>query len=189
MREIWKDVKDFEGIYQISNLGNFKSVDRINIHKDRWGNSIKYKIKGKPKRYSLNNKGYCVIQLYKNGKTKHYLLYRLVAEAFIPNPNNLPEVNHKDENKLNNCIDNLHWCTRIYNNTYGIQSKEGRRKTSKFRMKKVNQYNLKGELLMTFDGIRVAEEKTGINNRNICGCCKGKTKTAGGYVWRYADDI
>lgn len=189
MKEIWKDIEDFEGIYQISNLAKIKSLERIVVYTNKRGVQYSHHVKERILKTSRNNKGYHIVNLYKNKKQKHFLLHRLVAQAFIPNPDNLPEVNHKDENKDNNCADNLHWCTRIYNNTYGIQSKEGRRKTSKFRMKKVNQYNLKGELLMTFDGIRIAEEKTGVDNRNICACCKGKIRTAGGYVWRYVDDI
>ena len=185
MEELWKDIKGYENLYQISNFGRIASLDRILTKKDRWGNVINYKLKGKEIKSSFNNKGYVIMHLHKDSKSKTFLIHRLVAETFISNPNNLLEVNHKDENKQNNKADNLEWCTRKENNNYGIQSKEGRRKTSKFRMKKVAQYDCYGNLIKVFDGIRIAEEKTGIDNRNICSCCKGKVKTAGGYIWKY----
>lgn len=188
MKELWKDIKGYENLYRISNFGRIISLDRILRKKDRWGNVINYKLKGKEIKSSLNNKGYSIIRLYKNKKSKTFLLHRLVAEAFIPNPKGLLEINHKDENKDNNCVDNLEWCTRKQNNNYGIQSKDGRRSTSKFRMKKVCQYDHNGNLINVFDGIRLAEEKTGIANQNICKCCQGKVETAGGYVWKYYED-
>lgn len=129
-----------------------------------------------------------MLSLYKNGKGKHYLTHRLVAEVFVPNPDNLPEVDHKDENKDNNKYSNIVWCDRVYNNTKGVQSKEGRRKTASLRMKSVSQYSLDGVLLHTYNGIRIAEEQTGIDNSNIINCCKGRTKTAGGYIWRYNNE-
>lgn len=187
MQEIFKDVKNFENIYKISNLGTLVSVDRTQTLKTRWGTFTKRKIKGHPIIGSINNKGYRIVSLYKNKKEHHKLLHRLVAETFIPNPYNLPEVNHKDENKNNNVCSNLEWCTRAYNNNYGIQSKDGRRKTSKKRIKKVCQFDKNGNLINIFDGIRLAEEKTGIDNSNICACCKGKVKSAGGYIWKYHD--
>lgn len=102
--EIWKDIKGYEGLYQISNLGNVKSLRKNVILKcskcSREGNYYK-------------------AGLYKNGKTKTILVHKLVANAFIPNPNNLPCINHKDENKLNNKADNLEWCTYKQNNDYG----------------------------------------------------------------------
>lgn len=185
---MWKDINGYEGIYQISNLGNVVSLDRISTKRDRWGKIIDYHLKSKIIKTSHNNKGYSIIHLYKNKKSKTFLLHRLVAEAFIPNPKGLLEINHKDENKDNNCVDNLEWCTRKQNNNYGIQSKDGRRSTSKFRMKKVCQYDHNRNLINVFDGIRLAEEKTGIANQNICKCCQGKVEKAGGYVWKYYED-
>lgn len=101
MKEIWKDIKGYEGLYQISNFGNVKSV--------------KKKIIRKP---SSIPKGYLRIGLFKGGKTKFFYPHRLVAEAFIPNPNNLPCINHKDNNTKNNRMENLEWCTYKYNNSY-----------------------------------------------------------------------
>lgn len=183
--EEWRDIKDFEGVYQVSNYGRIKSCDRTVEKHYRNGVLVKCQIKEKVIRHFTNNKGYSVIRLYKNRKCYHKLIHRLVAEHFIPNPNEYLEVNHKDENKRNNRVDNLEWCNRRYNNNYGKQSKEGRRKSSNCRMKKVCQWDLNGKLIGIFDGIRIAEEKTGIDNRNICKSCKTDTRTAGGYKWTY----
>lgn len=185
MTEEWRDVVGYEGLYKVSNKGNVKIVDRYDVRKDRWGNNIKYHVKSKIKKTCLNNKGYCMISLTKNNKTKTFLVHRLVAQMFVDNPNNYTEVNHIDENKENNECNNLQWCDRKYNNNYGKQDKECRRVTSKWRMKKVKQFDLNGNLINTFDGIRIAEEKTNIDNRNIIKCCKNKVKTSGGYVWKY----
>ena len=107
-REIWKDIRGYEGKYQVSNIGNVRSLNYRGV-------------KGKVKRLKTecNNCGYILVFLYKECKPKGYSVHRLVAEAFIPNPNNLPQVNHKDENKANNCVWNLEWCTREYNRNYG----------------------------------------------------------------------
>lgn len=105
MVEIWKDIKGYEGLYQVSNLGRIKSLGNLQNRKE------------KLLKVNIYN-GYCIVYLYKNNKKKSYLCHRLVAEAFIPNPDNLPQVNHKDENKLNNRVDNLEWCTSKYNVNY-----------------------------------------------------------------------
>lgn len=186
--EIWKDIKGYEGLYQVSSFGRIKSLERYITFINRWGGTNKVKLQEKILKHHFNNRGYCTLTLYKNGKSYHKLVHRLVGETFIPNINNLPEINHKDENKLNNSVSNLMWCTRQYNNNYGIQTKEGRRKTSSYRMKRIAQYTKDDKLVAIYDGIRVAEEETGIDNRNICKCCKGKIKTAGGYRWRYLNE-
>ena len=106
--EIWKDIKGYEGLYQVSNLGNIKSI-RTN----------------KNLLFEENYKGYLRVSLCKNGKHKHYKVHRLVGIAFIPNEYNLPQINHKDENKHNNAIDNLEWCDNWYNNHYGSKALRG----------------------------------------------------------------
>ena len=108
--EIWKPVKGYEGLYEVSNLGNVRSVDRHLM----WGNQYCL-FKGKPKKSFPNSMGYLRTGLYKNGQGKHYFIHRLVAEAFIPNPNNLPCIDHIDRNYLNNSVDNLRWCTQKEN--------------------------------------------------------------------------
>ena len=120
--EIWKDIENFEGLYQISNLGRVKSVNRI-VHVEDPKKHREYD-KHFPeciKATTLDTKGYVMVTLKKDGKTSRYRIHRLVAKAFIPNTDNLPQINHKDENKENNCVDNLEWCTNIYNNHYGTR--------------------------------------------------------------------
>lgn len=185
MDEIWKDIKNFEGLYQVSSLGRYRSLDRYIVCKNRWGELSEFYRPGQIMKCSLNNKGYCIAHLSNHNKSTTVLLHRLVAETFIPNPNNLPEVNHEDENKLNNRVDNLKWCDRIYNNNYGKLNKEGRRVSRKHIMKKVAQYDMDGNLIKIYDGLNIAKEITGINNITIARCCDGKQKTSGGYIWKY----
>ena len=159
--EIWKDCKGYEGKYQVSNLGRV------------W--SIKSQKCLKP--YIMNN-GYKQVSLMcKNGKVKKELVHRLVAIAFIDNPNNLPQVNHIDENKENNCLDNLEWCDPKYNSNYGTRTK----RVSKPQMKKV--YCV--ELDKTYDSAKYAAQELGLHKENIAACCRGQRNTCGKYHWRY----
>ena len=165
MTEIWKDIDGYEGLYQVSNLGNVKSLNYLHT--------------GKEMILSTGfNKNYLFVILYKDKKHKIYKVHRLVAETFIPNPNGYPCINHKDGNKLNNCVDNLEWCSYSYNNTYNDIRKKAAKKLSKpiFCI----------ELDKVFSSIQEAERQTGINDGNICSCLKGKLKSAGGYHWKYA---
>lgn len=122
MEEIWKDIENFEGLYQISNLGRVKSVDRL-MHvldpksKREYDKQVPECIRAT----NLDSKGYVMVTLKKNGKTSRHRIHRLVAKAFIDNPNNLPQVNHIDENKENNHVNNLEWCTNAYNGAYGTR--------------------------------------------------------------------
>lgn len=108
--EIWKPVKGYEGLYEVSNKGNVRSVDRYVMYGNRY-----CFLKGKPKKAFPNSMGYLRAMLHKNKKGKNYFVHRLVAEAFIPNPNNLPCIDHIDRNYLNNSVDNLRWCTQKEN--------------------------------------------------------------------------
>lgn len=123
--EFWKDIKGYEGLYQVSNYGRVKSL----------GNEASRKEKIRKVKYDRN--GYPVIILHKNGEKKFFLTHRLVAEAFMPNPDNLPEINHKDECKTNNFVENLEWCNRYYNVTYGniiVKANIARKKTRFFKL-------------------------------------------------------
>lgn len=117
--EIWKDIVGYEGRYQISNMGRIRSVARVVTWKNGSVKTYKSRI------MKTNKRGeYIGVSLYKDYKSKDFMVHRLVAEAFIPNPNNLPFVNHIDEDKLNNVVDNLEWCTRQYNNNYGRRNEK-----------------------------------------------------------------
>lgn len=162
--EIWKDIKGYEGLYQASNLGRIKSLNSKKI------------LKG-----YLNQYGYIRIVLYKKGVPKSYQAHRLIAMTFIENENNLPVINHKDENKQNNNVNNLEWCTIKYNSNYG----SGIQKQVNKRKRKINQYDLNGNFIKCWDGIADAEKYCNISRQNICRCCQCKAKTAGGFKWQY----
>ena len=163
MVEIWEKVKDFDN-YIVSNKGNVINTKFGILKKQR------------------NTKmGYKIIDLKENGKKKTEYIHRLVAEAFIPNINNLPQVNHKDENKGNNNVENLEWCTISYNNTYNGRAKKIglKHRNSHPSCKKVKNIDT-GEI---FNSIRAAARAFNINAMGINYCIKGKQKTAAGYRW------
>ena len=112
--EIWKPIKGYEGLYEISNFGNVRSLDRVIICKD----GRRFPFKGKPKTVYMNRNGYLQVNLHKGNKLRHKEIHRLIAESFIENENNLPVVNHIDENRSNNDISNLEWCTEEHNYNY-----------------------------------------------------------------------
>jgi len=163
MEEIWRPIKNFEGLYEVSNFGRVKREGRL-------------------KAQHKNNSGYFLVNLYKNNIQHTYLVHRLVAEAFIENPNNYQCVNHKDEDKENNNANNLEWCTRKYNINYGTCAE----RIGRAHSKSVIQIDKNGNIVEKYDSILCAERMTGISNGNIGDCLRGRRKTAGGYLWEYA---
>lgn len=129
-----------------------------------------------------NNTGYSIVWLYKNGQRKGFLTHRLVAEAFIENPQRLPCVNHKDENPQNNHVDNLEWCTHKYNANYGTSHERIGKKNSKA----VLQFDFQGKFIKRYESTMQAQRETGVCNARISESCLGKRKKGGGYIWRYA---
>lgn len=184
MNEIWKDIKGYENCYQVSNLGNVRSVSRVIQSKNGHG-IMECTFQGKILSLGLNKKGYLSVGLSKNGKGKTYRVHRLVAEAFIPNPMNLPQVNHKDENTANNRVENLEWCTNKYNINYGNWKKH----QSEIRInhprysKRVKQIDEDGNVIMIFPSISEAKRITGISH--IGTVANGKRNTSGGYRWEF----
>lgn len=174
MKEIWKDIKDYEELYQISNYGRVKSlyryVDKTHIYKE------------KIMKNHNDGRNYYDIQLTKNGTRKTVKIHRLVAEAFVPNPNNYKWVNHKDENPSNNYYENLEWCTPKYNANYGTNKERISKKLSK----KINQYNKDGEFIKQWNSS--VEIFKALKIRHTTECCNNQRKIAGGYIWRFADD-
>lgn len=152
--EEWRCIPDYPN-YQVSNLGNVRNIKTGRILSS-----------------GINNSGYINVSLCKNGEAKNYMVHRLVASAFIPNPKNLPEINHKDHNRQNNCVDNLEWCTRQYNIEYS-------------NSKQVAQYDLKGNLINIWKSTREIQRQLGFDNSAISKCCLGKFKTMYGYIWKY----
>ena len=202
--EEWRDIKGYEGYYQISNWGRVKSLKRT-----VWDSRGCYrKVAERILKAGDNGHGYLFVELCKDGKDKAYRINRLVAQAFLPNPDNLPEVNHKDEDKTNNKVENLEWCSKLYNINYGTGRKRsaekrakkagkktaeklrGRKQTEehiKKRSKPVFSVDKKSGLIMWWQSATEASRQLGISQGNICECCSGKRKSAGGHIWFYAD--
>ena len=153
MKEEWRDVVGYEGLYQVSNLGRVKSF----IHHNGTDKRIIKTI--------LIKNGYCNVTLCKKGKRERKYIHRLVAEAFIPNPNNYPIINHKDENPANNCSNNLEWCTQKYNMNYGSLKDKQKRES-----KSILQYDLNNNFIKKWDSIAQAEKELNITHCNIISC-------------------
>ena len=167
MSELWKCIVGYGGDYEISNYGNVRTKRR----KGSAGGELKQK---------TDKKGYRYVNLCKDGKYKRYLVHRLVADAFIENPNRYPCVNHKDERKENNHVDNLEWCSYKYNNNYGT----ARARASVTRYKPCIGVWGDGHT-ERFNSCTLAAKATGIAQGNIWGACNGLWKYAGGVAWRY----
>ncbi|MDM5434391.1 NUMOD4 domain-containing protein [Bacillus hominis] len=185
--EVWKDIEDYEGKYQVSSLGRVKSLDRIVRHS---GNHERIQ-HGKILKLTLNSvSGYLQVGLYLEGKVKKYNVHRLVAETFINNPGNKPEVNHIDENKTNNTVINLEWCTRKENENHGTKKQRKTKNTDyeSIRLKNskvVIQYDSSGKLINEWNSIADINKQLGYSKGNISGCCNGKLEKAYGYVWKF----
>lgn len=185
--EIWKDVVGYEGIYMVSSLGRVTILSKNKVFKD--GRIRKYP----PRLLVANTKnkdGYCVSILTKNNKTKYLLTHRLVAKAFLPNPYNLPIVEHLDCNKNNNTVFNLRWCTQKINmnNPITIQNCKNviRRRNNPNISTKIVQL-LNGEVVNIYPSMREAE-RAGFNQGRIWLVCKNKAKTHNGFVWKTLTD-
>lgn len=163
MGELWRDVPSYEGIYQVSNEGQIRTVKT-----------------GAHLRPALRN-GYMLVKLTKGKKEKTFSLHRLVAQVFIPNPNNLPQVNHKDECKTNNCVSNLEWCTAKYNSNYGSRNC----RMANGHKKKVAKYDASGRLVDKYNSAIEASIKNGCDASCITKCCRGERKLHGGWAWKY----
>ena len=177
VKEEWKAVKGYEGLYEVSTFGRVKSLERT----QRLTKHTKLIIEEHILSFGTAGQGYLRVALCKDGKAHYKVIHRLVAETFIPNPDGLPCVNHKDENKKNNKVTNLEWCDALYNYHYGTGAK--RRALS--RGKKVAQYSLDGDLIAIYPSTAEASRQLQTTNSHISCVCTGKRKTACGFVWRY----
>lgn len=186
--EIWKPVVGYEGVYEVSSFGRVRSLDRYRKYKDSIPNSLAL-VKGKMLKGKIDKDGYIEYALCtgKHKQMKFYRVHRLVAQAFIPNPNNYPVVNHKDENKQNNMIwvnedgsidynkSNLEWCTIQYNAEYS-------------NAKPILQFDNNWGYIKKWKSFAEIERELGLDHSSIQKCCIGKKKSRGGFKWGYADD-
>ena len=165
--EIWKDIPGYEGIYQVSNWGNVRNIN--------------YRGTGSVKLLTPTlSVGYPRVGLSKNGGVRGFHVHRLVGLAFIPNPHGYDCINHKDENRTNNRVENLEWCTKAYNNTYGTSQK----RHAMTRSIPILQI-LNGVVVKRWDSIKEVAA-FGYSASNVCQCCKNKRCSHKGYEWRYA---
>lgn len=175
MKEEWKDIKDYEGLYQVSNLGRIKSFrcsKKFHCQKE-------YILKP-----NISSHGYAQVTLY-NETIKHkFLVHRLVANAFIPNPNNLPQINHKDENRLNNSSENLEWCTAEYNNAYGT----AKIRSIDTKSTPIEQVTFDGKVLAVYRSTRIASELLKINYGTLKSAVSNHSQCQG-YFWRFSSSF
>ena len=196
MTEEWKDVVGLEGLYKVSDKGNIFSVRRTIVQKAKNGSLSKHPYGGCPLKPNKQNNGYYTVTL--NGKIRQ--VHRLVAEAFLPADPDRPYVNHIDGNKGNNEVSNLEWCTAKENSRHAIRTgllnvntpahiaaaKENVKKATESNKVPVIQMDKEGNIINVFPSIIEASRATGANAAQICQCAKGRHKTSGGYMWRYA---
>lgn len=181
MEEFFRDVAGYEGLYQVSNLGNVRSLGM-------WVNSNGkgYFKKGRVLKSCKHKRGYLHVGLCNDGKQKTHLIHRLVAQAFIENPENLPCINHKDEDKTNNAVTNLEYCDYAYNNRYGTRTE----RMTEAKSKKVLQLTLDGELIKEWASVNECH-RNGFDRTAVWACCNNKYCSQGnvykGYRWMYAD--
>lgn len=168
MNEIWKDIEEYEGIYQVSNLGRVKRVTSGRILKE-------FKI----------TKGYLLVSLYKNGSQSKKLIHRLVAQAFIPNPDDKPQVNHINEDKTNNLVSNLEWTTAKENVNYGTRNE----RMSKTQSISIIATNIKTGESTEFYGSNECARQLGLQVSHICNVLKGRRNHTGGYTFKYKEEI
>lgn len=171
--EIWKDIIGYEGVYQISSFGRVKS-----LHNKA---GIKELIMKPHKKYN----GYYQIRLKNKGTEKDFSIHRLVALHFIPNPENKPQVNHLNEDKSDNRVENLEWCTQAYNNIYGTRIERVKNKVGK----PILQYDLEGKFLKEYPSLAEASKQNKFSMGNLSACCLGRYAQANGYIWKYKEVV
>lgn len=190
--EVWKDVKDYEGLYQVSNFGRVKS-----LYREFWSGKDHRILKKYPEtllKIWLDNGGYEYVTLCKEAKCRKYKVHRLVGEAFIPNPENKPQIDHIDTVRTNNRVENLRWATRRENNLNPItmkrysDTKMGDKNPIKKIKKKVLQIDVNtNEIIKTWDSAVDAAKAIGVDHSNIYRAIYGQLSTCRGYKWKYVE--
>lgn len=180
--EEWKDIKEYEGQYQVSNYGRVRSLDRTVTQKTRWGSYQSYIKKGKILKGGVFSNDYLFCALGR--KSKNYLIHRLVAEAFIQNPQNKPIVDHINGNNQDNRVENLRWCDHKENSNFPIAKTRMRNGQVS---KEVYQYTKNGEFVKKYTSLNEAARENNYSLSNIWACCHhyGRIKTYKGYIWSF----
>lgn len=179
MKEAWKDIVGYEGLYQISNKGRLKHLKSSHVIDEHICKCY------------INNNGYYIAHLYKNNERKMFLLHRLVATAFIENTNNYEFVNHINSKRTDCRAENLEWCDRSYNTKWSYKTNDRRGKmnwksgANNAKAKAIFMKSKDGKIIKKFDCIMDAQRELGIPSNNIVACLKGRYKTSGGYLWDY----
>lgn len=183
--EEWRAVAGYEGLYEVSNLGRVRSLDRVRTkpHPRNTSMTMTYIKKGRILKRKKLPCGYWIVDLWKDKRPRTISVHRLVAIAFIPNPDNLPEVNHIDENKENPVVTNLEWVTHEGNMRHGTCGKRMGRK----HWKPVVQTDMNGNVIKIWDCAQHAHEQLGISHTQIIAVCRGKCGSAGGFKWKYKE--
>lgn len=176
MKEIWKDIKGYEGLYKISNTGRVKS-----FHYNR----------EKILQPLISVRGYYKYTLVKNKTKKQCFMHQLIATAFIPNPNNYPCVNHINGNKKDNRIDNLEWCTIKENNQHAYKTglNKGVRSYDNVCSKTVLQYDMQGNFIKEWGSTMDIQRELNIANSCISACCLGQYKQSHNFIWKYKEEV
>lgn len=189
MDEIWKDIEGYEGLYQVSNLGKVRSLDRITLYLS----GRKVFTHGRNLKLRYNNVGYVYVFLIKNKIKSFFLIHRLVALAFIPNVSNKPEIDHINTIRDDNRVCNLKWVTKKENRnnpntkiSNKISNKKAKREWLEVLEKKVIQLDLNGNFIREFKSLHAIEKEFGYNRANIARCCKGVKKTCYGFKWMFS---
>lgn len=183
MQEIWKPIPNYEGYYEASTKGRIKSVGRISKVKG-------FKINGKILKSIKGSNGYMYVSLSADNIPRRFTVHRLIALTFLENPNGYTSINHKDENKENNSVNNLEWCTSKYNTNYGtcVSRASKARMNNKAHSKPVEQIDEStGEVVCVYPSIREIMRINGYARAHISACCHGKEKRAYGYKWKFAE--
>lgn len=191
MEEIWKPIAGFENEYEVSNYGNVRSVDRIVFIPRRNKTIQPVEFKGitlKPN--IMHQNGYLYVDLMRNQTKTRRSIHRLVAQAFLENPEQLPCVNHKDESRDNNCVDNLEWCTAKYNSNYGTRIERQKKNTNyveiaRRKSKNIAQYTMDGVFVKLYERAMDAAIEHNLKVASIYHTAIGMNKQSGGYIWKY----